>query len=210
MRGQYLKLGYDHVLSNSWDPYLWIILPFDYFGRMEAVGSCVMLIPTYKSIAHHSKKTVISILTENLKSLFAHHNLASIAYVSSRVSEFCFVWYYTICLSIYGSTTLVDLGRFFSFLIHTQSEDSLDGGSARRKAATYTQNKTNTEKTHTDIHASSGIGTHDPSFRASEDSSCLTPRGHCDGRDTRLDQIKLTNFSSTWRLWATDVRSPSL
>jgi hypothetical protein len=42
-------------------------------------------------------------------------------------------------LSIYGSTALVNLGLFFSFLIHTQ--DSLDGGSSRRKAATDTHNK---------------------------------------------------------------------
>jgi hypothetical protein len=32
------------------------------------------------------------------------------------------------------------------------------------------------------MHASSRIRTHDPSVRASEDSSCLIrPRGHCDG-----------------------------
>jgi hypothetical protein len=36
-----------------------------------------------------------------------------------------------------------------------------------------THRTTQTEQTHTDIHASSGILTHDPSFRASEDSSCL-------------------------------------
>jgi hypothetical protein len=45
-------------------------------------------------------------------------------------------------LSIYGSTVLLlDLGRFFSFLIL----DSLDGGWACRKAAAYTHNNTNTE-----------------------------------------------------------------
>jgi hypothetical protein len=33
---------------------------------------------------------------------------------------------------------------------------------------------------HTDIHASSGIRTHDPSVRESEGGSCLRPRGHCD------------------------------
>jgi hypothetical protein len=32
----------------------------------------------------------------------------------------------------------------------------------------------------TDIHASSGIRTQDPSVLASEDSSCLRPRGHRD------------------------------
>jgi hypothetical protein len=33
-------------------------------------------------------------------------------------------------------------------------------------------------KTHTDIHASSAIRTHDPSVCAGEDNSCLRPRGH--------------------------------
>jgi hypothetical protein len=55
---------------------------------------------------------------------------------------------------------------------------SLDGGSGRRKAATYTENNTNTEWTNTDIHAWSGIRTHDPSVRAGEDGSCVRPRGH--------------------------------
>jgi DNA-binding sugar fermentation-stimulating protein len=32
------------------------------------------------------------------------------------------------------------------------------------------------------IHASSGIRTHDPYVRAGEDSSCFRPRGHCDRR----------------------------
>jgi hypothetical protein len=50
---------------------------------------------------------------------------------------------------------------------------------ALRKAATYTQNNKDTEKTHTDIHASSGIRTHNPSVRTGEDSSCLQ-RDHYD------------------------------
>jgi hypothetical protein len=61
----------------------------------------------------------------------------------------------------------------------TQSVGLLDGRSARRKAYTYTHRI----KVHnTDIHALSGIRTHDPSVRASEDSSCLRPRGHSDWR----------------------------
>jgi hypothetical protein len=50
------------------------------------------------------------------------------------------------------------------------------GGSARRKAATYT----NTEYAQTNIHALRGIRTHDPTVWASEDSSCLRRRGDCD------------------------------
>jgi hypothetical protein len=54
--------------------------------------------------------------------------------------------YLSIYLSIYGSTALVDFGRFFSFLIYTQSVGLLGrGGSDPRKACTYTQNNTNTE-----------------------------------------------------------------
>jgi hypothetical protein len=43
------------------------------------------------------------------------------------------------------STALVDLGRYFSFLIVYTVSKTSNGGSARRKAATYTQNNTNTE-----------------------------------------------------------------
>jgi hypothetical protein len=67
---------------------------------------------------------------------------------------------------------LLDLGRFFQFLnpIHSRW-DSLDGGSAHRKAVTYTQNNTNRVKAHTDIYALSGIRIHDLSVQASEDGS---------------------------------------
>jgi hypothetical protein len=51
----------------------------------------------------------------------------------------------------------------------------------------YTLRTTHTQNNaHTDIHASSGIRTHDPSVRASEDSSRLTPRGHCDRPERSL------------------------
>jgi hypothetical protein len=50
-------------------------------------------------------------------------------------------------VTIYGSTALVDLGRFLSFLIHTQSVELLGRGSARRKAVAYTQ----TQNKHTEI-----------------------------------------------------------
>jgi hypothetical protein len=55
------------------------------------------------------------------------------------------------------------------------------GGSAHRKAATYTEHRINANN-----HALSGIRTHDPSVRASEESSCLRPRGHRD----RQQQLK--------------------
>jgi hypothetical protein len=45
---------------------------------------------------------------------------------------------------------------------------------------TQTQNKST--HTYKHIHVLSGIRIHDPSIRASEDSSCLRPRGHSDRR----------------------------
>jgi hypothetical protein len=47
----------------------------------------------------------------------------------------------------------------------------MDGGSARRKVSTYTQESTNIEYTHKDIHASSGILTHDLGVRTGGDST---------------------------------------
>jgi hypothetical protein len=69
----------------------------------------------------------------------------------------CLSLYISIYLSMYVSmylsiylwlySPLFDLGRFFQIFdpIHIRS-DSLDGGSARLKAATYTQNNQNTGK----------------------------------------------------------------
>jgi hypothetical protein len=48
---------------------------------------------------------------------------------------------------------------------------------ARQLPAHKTQQ---TEKIHTDNHASSGIRKHDTSVQVGEDTSCLRPRGHCD------------------------------
>jgi hypothetical protein len=57
----------------------------------------------------------------------------------------------------------------------------------------YTQNKrTHSINAHTDIHASSGIRTHDPSVRPSEDSSCLRPRGYCGRKIIMTGKVKLT------------------
>jgi hypothetical protein len=67
-------------------------------------------------------------------------------------------------LSVYGSTASCwTLAGFLSFLVlYTVCRTP------------WTQGR----YLHTDIHALSGIQTHDPSVRASEDSSCLRSRGH--------------------------------
>jgi hypothetical protein len=77
----------------------------------------------------------------------------------------------------YLPTALVDLGRFYSCLIlYTVGGTPWKGDQpVARPLHTHRINTHNT-----DIYASSGIGTHDPSIRAGEDISCLRSRGHCD------------------------------
>jgi hypothetical protein len=116
----------------------------------------------FNVLSHHS----LWWTEENPTKDFSHDKLCHWQYWNH---SFIHQWLYS---------PLLGLGRFFSFLILNIRYDSLDGGSARRKAATYTQDNTNRIIAHTNIHASSGIRTHDPSVRASEDSLCLKARPH--------------------------------
>jgi hypothetical protein len=71
-------------------------------------------------------------------------------------------------VSVYGYTPHVCLGRFFSFLnLYTS------GRTPWTSQGRYLH-------TDTDIHAWSGIRTHDRSARAGEDGSCQRPHGHSD------------------------------
>jgi hypothetical protein len=64
--------------------------------------------------------------------------------------------------------------------------------------ATYTQNNTNAEYTRMDIRALNRIRTHDPSVRASQDSSCLTLRRHWDQHQGVYTLLKGDFNSSRW------------
>jgi outer membrane usher protein FimD/PapC len=67
----------------------------------------------------------------------------------TQATEFVVVWSYTKYVRLFGR------------------------GSALRKASTYTQDNTTTEWMHSDIHASSGIQTHDLGVWVGEDSLAL-------------------------------------
>jgi hypothetical protein len=68
----------------------------------------------------------------------------------------------------------------FGFLDLRQSVGLLGRWSDRLKACTQTQKNAHTRTLH--IHALSQIRTHDPGFRAREDSACLRPLGYRDRR----------------------------
>jgi hypothetical protein len=88
------------------------------------------------------------------------------------LSEVLLLW-------LYGP--LLGLGRFFSFLIlYTAGRTPWMGDQpVARPLPTY-RKKYRINAHNTNIHALSGIRTHDRSVRANEDSSSLRPRGHCD------------------------------
>jgi hypothetical protein len=60
----------------------------------------------------------------------------------------------------------------------------------------------------TDIHALSGIRTHNPSVRASEDSSCLRPRGHRDRPYLFMKKTKTPWLESASELYRRTERPP--
>jgi hypothetical protein len=97
-------------------------------------------------------------------------------------------------LSIYLSTysPLLDLGRFFIFLIlDTVGRTPWTGDQPFAMPL-----PTHRINTHTDFDTLCGIRTHSPSFQATENSSCLRPRGHCDRR--RIDQpVQYTSITNS-------------
>jgi hypothetical protein len=87
-------------------------------------------------------------------------------------------------ISIYCSTAHGNLGRFFSFLIYTESVGLLGRGisPSQGRYAHTEQHKHRINTINTDIQALSGFRIHDPSVRAGDDGSCLRlrPSGQCD------------------------------
>jgi hypothetical protein len=77
-------------------------------------------------------------------------------------------------------TPLLGPGFFFSFVIFFTQSVGLLGRVISPSQGRYLHKRQHTHRinAHTDIHDLSGIRTHDPSVRASEESSCLRPRGH--------------------------------
>jgi hypothetical protein len=111
------------------------------------------------------------------------------AYLSVYLSV-CLSVYLSICLSIYLSvypsiclwlySPVLDLGGLITFLIiYTVCKTLLTGDQPVARPLT-TLRTTQIQNKRTHIHALNGIRTHDPSFRAIEDSSWRRPRGHCD------------------------------
>jgi hypothetical protein len=79
-------------------------------------------------------------------------------------------------------SSLLGLGHFFSFLIlYTVGRTPWTGDQPiARPPLTHRKHKHRVNAHNTDIHALSGIRTHNPSVQASKVSSCLRLHGHCD------------------------------
>jgi hypothetical protein len=106
----------------------------------------------------------------------------------------------------YGSTALCWAFVDFSVsLSYTQSVVLLGRGISPPQGLYLhiEQHKHGINAHNTDIHALSGIRTHDSSVQASEDSSCLRPRGHCDWRGPLItkDNYGGASWSPPRALW---------
>jgi hypothetical protein len=92
---------------------------------------------------------------------------------------------------IHSSITLhpsLGPGLFFSFVIMFTQSVGLLGRVIIPSQGRYLHTGQHKHRinAHIYIHALSRIQTQDPSVRASEDSSCLRPRGHCDRQDVQI------------------------
>jgi hypothetical protein len=95
-----------------------------------------------------------------------------------RVSLFIIYYYFY----YYGSTALCWALAAFSVSWSYTQPVGLFGWGISPSQGLYLhteQHKYRINAHNSDIHALSGIRTHDPNVITSEDSSCLRPRGHC-------------------------------
>jgi hypothetical protein len=118
---------------------------------------------TYFSINFHFNSLILII----------HTSCSSLTFHNLYISFFIHQWLYS---------SLLGPGLFFTFVIFLIQPVGLLGRMINRSQGRclHTEQHKHRINAHTDIHASSGIRTHDPSVRANEDSSCLRPRGHGD------------------------------
>jgi hypothetical protein len=94
------------------------------------------------------------------------------------VNQYVILGNLSIYQSSYGSTALLELGHFFSLLIYTHSVGLLGRGiSPSQGRYLHTGQHKHRINAHIDIHALSGIRTHDPSVRASEDRAAIVIGG---------------------------------
>jgi hypothetical protein len=104
-------------------------------------------------------------------------------HINSDISSLQLVTALQIYLSMALRHFVVDLCRFFSFLIlYTVGRTPWTGDQPVARPLP-------THRINSDIHASNGIRIHDSSVRAGEDCSCLRPRSHCD-RHTFSNSLK--------------------
>jgi hypothetical protein len=102
-----------------------------------------------------------------------NRNSVKSRYADVTAYGFSFQWLYS---------RLLGPGLFFSFVIIFTQTVGLLGRVISPSQGSYLHTGQHRHRinAHTDIHALSGIRTHDPSVRASEDSSCFRKRGYCD------------------------------
>jgi hypothetical protein len=92
----------------------------------------------------------------------------------------------SVCLSLYGSTGVWTLAAFCFLILHTVLGQGISPSQGRY--LDIEQDKHRIKAHNRDIHASSGIWTHDPSVRGGEGGSRVRPRGHC-GRHQALHMV---------------------
>jgi hypothetical protein len=172
------------VLGSSRRPRWQRLFPTEYqrtlmtvMGKRKAVITCVRLSGIGISKCNAWEQRIILICYKF--PFHKTHDTTQCTYPQSmeRYCKYCHLWLdtrlnWSFLLSVYGSTALCwALAAFSVFDLYTTGRTPWTGDQPVVRQL-LTQANTNTEQTHANIHASSGIRTHDFSIWAGEDCSC--------------------------------------
>jgi hypothetical protein len=156
----------------------------DYEGNGHDVFDCNSSALGLKSIGSVSASVGLDWGFEGDNLVLSLDITVSIFYRLFNYTDYFLIFYY------YGSTAICwVLAAFSVSWSYTQSVELLGRGISPPQGV-YVHIKRHKQRINahnTDIYALSGIRTHDPSVRVSENSSCLRPRGHCDRHRIELD-----------------------
>jgi hypothetical protein len=112
-------------------------------------------------------------------------------HVSSNIAFFILLLF-QFYLLFWPYSPLLGLGLFFSFLIqYTVASTPWTGDQPIARPLLTQQEKRRINACNIDTNILSGIRTHGPSLRASEDSSGLRPYGHCDRLSSIIRYINI-------------------
>jgi hypothetical protein len=149
----------------------------------------------FRSLINHHQVEITTIIIKNKD--VNDNNFVNLCLTSDLSCNYYYYYYYYYC-----STALCWALAPFLVLYTVGRTPRTGHQSVARPISTHRTAKHRINTHNTDIHALSGIRNHDPRVRASEESSCFRPLGHCDWPSNYINtQIVLVHYTCGGLFW---------